>query len=65
MNSWVDAVATVIVILALIAGGYFWLQSESEKIIQARHGYTQEKSNLERYAPKTFESIVKTTENEE
>lgn len=59
-----DAVATIIIMLALIAGGYFWLQHESDKIIQSKHSHSQEKSSLERLAPKTFEAIVKTTENE-
>lgn len=61
-NSWVDCIATIIIMLALIAGGYFWLVSESDKIIQSKHSHSQEKSSLERLAPKTFEAIQKRTE---
>lgn len=57
-----DAVATIIIMLALIAGGYFWLVSESDKIIQSKHSHSQEKSSLERLAPRTFEALSKKTE---
>lgn len=61
-----DAVATLIIMLALIFGGYLWLKSESDKIIQqrAKEAVTQkhEKSTLEKYAPKTFEVLSKRTE---
>lgn len=63
-----DAVATMIIMLALIAGGYFWLVSEADKIIQHKQEQkvqpykVYEKSALERYAPKSFEALNKRTE---
>jgi len=61
-NSWVDVIATLTILAALIAGGYLWLVSESDKIIQSKHSHSQEKSSLEKLAPKTFEAIQKRTE---
>lgn len=49
-----DALATIIIMLALIAGGYWYLQHETDP--------SKETSVLKDLAPKTFERIVKTTE---
>lgn len=57
-----DALATIIIMLALIAGGYWYLQYETDKIIQHKKDHTKETSVLKELAPKTFERMVKTTE---
>lgn len=61
-----DAVATIIIMLALIAGGYFFLVHQTDKVLQDKqnHSLTQpkEKSTFEKLAPKTFEALSKRTE---
>lgn len=62
MKNWEDAVATLIILFSLIAGGYFYLKGETDKIIQHKQDHTKETSVLKEYAPKSFEHLVKTTE---
>lgn len=59
-----DAVATLTILAALIAGGYLWLVHESDKIIQHKQQPEQkhEKTVMERLAPKSFAVVVKRTE---
>jgi len=63
-NSWVDIIATLTILAALIAGGYLWLVHEADKIIQHKQYPEQkhEKTTMEKYAPKTFEALSKRTE---
>lgn len=62
----IDALATLFIMLTLIVGGYFYLTSEADKIIQQRAQPEQkhEKSVMEKYAPKSFAAVVKRTEME-
>lgn len=59
-----DAVATLTILAALIAGGYFYLRYESDKVLQHKQQPEKvyEKSAMERYAPKSFAAVVKRTE---
>lgn len=59
-----DAVATLTILAALIAGGYLWLVHESESVIQHKQHSEQkhEKTVMEKYAPKSFEALSKRTD---
>jgi len=65
-NPIIDILATLMVMLTVGILGYWWLTSEADKIIQQKAHPEQkhEKSVMEKYAPKSFEVVVKRTEME-
>lgn len=65
-NPFIDIIATIMVMLTLIVGGYFYLTSEADKVLQNKQHPEQkhEKTAMEKYAPKSFAAVVKRTETE-
>lgn len=61
-----DALATLFILLTLIVGGYFYLKYEADKVLQNKQHPEQkdEKSVMEKLAPKSFQIVVKRTEME-
>jgi len=65
-NPLVDILATLTIMLALIAGGYLFLTFEADKILQHKggedKGQKHEKLSDGKMKAKTFESTKKRTE---
>jgi len=70
-----DAIATLFIMLTIIAGGYFYLRYEAVKVLQhkeerklnseqkyEKRAVDVDKSTMEKYAPKSFEALSKRTE---
>lgn len=60
----VDTGAGLLILAAIVFGGWLWLNYEQEKIREQRldRGVPVKQTTLQKIAPKTFEQLVKVTE---